>query len=146
MADIPQLQKQFLNYVASLFNEEVLDEQFIQVHRLKPVDNPNFAVQLLTYFFKDAETMVTVMTEMLVGAAKIKSICSEFREACDNSNDERLTGYVRQLHSEIAILKSKLEIFFYLEKLIQDAEGEVPPIKLKTVCDLENVKPTQKKC
>uniref|UniRef100_A0A7N0ZRX6 Histidine-containing phosphotransfer protein n=1 Tax=Kalanchoe fedtschenkoi TaxID=63787 RepID=A0A7N0ZRX6_KALFE len=140
MAGIHQLQKHFLDYVDSLFNEEVLDEQFIEVQGLKPVDNPNFTVQLFTIFSDDAMTVITVMAEML------KQPTVNFIELYHTGQKLRgssatLAGYVRQLHYEISTLKSKLESFFHLEKQIQDAVGEVPPIRLRMGYNLENLKP-----
>ncbi|CAM8933263.1 unnamed protein product [Rhodiola kirilowii] len=154
MALIAQLQKQYLDYVASLFNEEVLDEQFIQVHRMKNESNPNLVINLASAFFRDSEKLINSMSEILekqlvdfrkvyeiaqqlrgsssiVGAAKIKNICAEFRNLCDSKNVEMMKRYVQQMQFENSVLKSKLDTLFRLEKQIQASGGAVPALKLK---------------
>uniref|UniRef100_A0A7N0ZTD4 Histidine-containing phosphotransfer protein n=1 Tax=Kalanchoe fedtschenkoi TaxID=63787 RepID=A0A7N0ZTD4_KALFE len=154
MAGIPQLQKQFLDYAASLFNEETLTEQFIRVHKLKPAHNPNFTTTMIAIFFEGSSKLINTMSELLdqpmvdftavyhtaqtlrgssatVGAGKIKKICSHFRNFCDSCNTEMVKRVVRQLHYHNSLLKSKLDNFFMLENQIQNAGGVIPPLELE---------------
>ncbi|KAI9084850.1 hypothetical protein K1719_033256 [Acacia pycnantha] len=46
MESVIRLQRQLVDYTASLFQEGYLDEQFIQLRQLQDESNPQFAVDI----------------------------------------------------------------------------------------------------
>ncbi|CAL0300069.1 unnamed protein product [Lupinus luteus] len=59
------LQRQLVDYTASLFNEGFLDEQFNQLQQLQDESNPGFVVEVVTLFFEDAERLLNELTKAL---------------------------------------------------------------------------------
>ncbi|WVY98549.1 hypothetical protein V8G54_030700 [Vigna mungo] len=65
MDGLVQLQKQLVDYTASLFHEGFLDEQFNQLQQLQDESNPDFVVEVVTLFFEDAERLLNELSKTL---------------------------------------------------------------------------------
>ncbi|KOM54738.1 hypothetical protein LR48_Vigan10g063000 [Vigna angularis] len=65
MDGLVQLQKNLVDYTASLFHEGFLDEQFNQLQQLQDESNPDFVVEVVTLFFEDAERLLNELSKTL---------------------------------------------------------------------------------
>ncbi|KAL5138798.1 Histidine-containing phosphotransfer protein 3 [Glycine soja] len=111
MDGIVQLQRQLVDYTASLFHEGFLDDQFNQLQQLQDESNPDFVVEVVTLFFEDAERLLNELTKTLgqpsidfkrldahvhqlkgssssIGAQRIHRVCISFRNSCEEQNVE----------------------------------------------------------
>ncbi|KAB1202306.1 Histidine-containing phosphotransfer protein 1 [Morella rubra] len=62
---VTQLQKQLVDYTASLFHEKFLDEQFNQLQQLQDESNPDFVVEVVSLFFEDSERLLNELGKVL---------------------------------------------------------------------------------
>ncbi|OIV90836.1 hypothetical protein TanjilG_15569 [Lupinus angustifolius] len=143
-----QLQRQLVDYTASLFNEGFLDEQFNQLQQLQDESNPDFVVEVVTLFFEDAERLLNEMTIALsqesidfkrldahvhhlkgssssIGAQRIHRVCISFRNSCVEQNVEGCLESLQQVKQEYSLVKSKLETLFKMEQQILVARESV---------------------
>ncbi|XP_042991929.1 histidine-containing phosphotransfer protein 1-like isoform X2 [Carya illinoinensis] len=65
MDGVVQLQKQLVDYIASLFHEGFLDEQFNQLQQLQDESNPDFVVEVVSLFFEDSERLLNELAKAL---------------------------------------------------------------------------------
>ncbi|XP_014627837.1 histidine-containing phosphotransfer protein 1 isoform X4 [Glycine max] len=65
MDGIVQLERQLVDYTASLFHEGFLDDQFNQLQQLQDESNPDFVVEVVTLFFEDADRLLNELTKAL---------------------------------------------------------------------------------
>ncbi|GMN25171.1 hypothetical protein TIFTF001_000843 [Ficus carica] len=108
---VVQLQKQLVDYTASLFNEGFLDDQFNQLQQLQDESNPDFVVEVVSLFFEDSERLLNELAKALdqqntdfkkvdahvhqlkgssssIGAQRVQRVCIAFRNYCDAQNIE----------------------------------------------------------
>ncbi|KAG5626248.1 hypothetical protein H5410_011466 [Solanum commersonii] len=92
-----QIQRKLAEYTASLYNEKILDEQFIQLQQLQDESNPDFVVEVVSLFFEDSERLFNELAKALVSKITEFSIL-----VCKNSNQtnvdfKKLDAHVHQL-------------------------------------------------
>ncbi|EXB93890.1 Histidine-containing phosphotransfer protein 1 [Morus notabilis] len=135
MAYLVQLQKQFDDYRASLFNEGFLDDQFEQLQQLQDESNPDFVVEVVSLFFQDSERLLNELATSLdqqntdyrkvdahvhqlkgssssIGAQRVQRVCIAFRNFCEEQNTEGCLKCLQQVKHEYTLVKNKLETLF----------------------------------
>ncbi|MED6158609.1 Histidine-containing phosphotransfer protein 4 [Stylosanthes scabra] len=124
----------------SLFDQGLLDEQFIQLEELSDDANPNFVEEIVTLYYRDSSRLISSIEQALkerhpldfnkldtlmhqfkgssssIGAKKVKAECTLFREYCRTGNAEGCMKSFQQLKKEYASLRKKLEAYFQLAR------------------------------
>ncbi|KAF5463480.1 hypothetical protein F2P56_019389 [Juglans regia] len=149
MDGVVQLQKQLVDYIASLFHEGFLDEQFNQLQQLQDESNPDFVVEVVSLFFEDSERLLNELAKALeqktidfrkvdahvhqfkgssssIGAHRVQKVCIAFRNYCEEQNVEGCLKCLQQVKHEYSLVRNKLETLFQLEKQIIAAGGSLP--------------------
>ncbi|XP_058745371.1 histidine-containing phosphotransfer protein 4-like [Vicia villosa] len=140
--------RQLVAMKQSLFDQGLLDEQFIQLEELQDDANPNFVEEIVTLYYRDSLRLITSIEQALkernmldfnkldtlmhqftgssssIGAKKVKAECNLFREYCSAGNIEGCLKSFHQLKKEYASLKKKLEAYFQLARQVGDLEAE----------------------
>lgn len=145
------MQRRFVEYTASLFNEGFLDAQFTQLQQLQDESNPDFVVEVVSLFFEDSEKLLNDLTRAIdqknvdfkkvdahvhqlkgssssIGAQRVKNACIAFRNFCDEQNIEGCLRCLQHVKQEYLLVKNKFETLFTLEQQIVQAGGAVPMV------------------
>lgn len=146
------MQRRFLEYTASLFNQGLLDGQFQQLQQLQDESNPDFVVEVVSLFFEDSEKLLHDLTIAIgqqtvdfkkvdayvhqfkgssssIGAQRVRNACIAFRSFCEEQNVEACMRCLLQLKQEYSLVKDKLQDLFRLEQQIVEAGGAVPMLE-----------------
>ncbi|EEF49766.1 Histidine-containing phosphotransfer protein, putative [Ricinus communis] len=149
MDAVVQLQRQLVDYTASLFHEGFLDDQFNQLQQLQDESNPDFVVEVVSLFFEDSERLLNELAKALdqksvdfkridahvhqlkgssssIGAQRVQKVCITFRNCCDERNAEGCLKCLQQVKHEYSLIKTKLETLFKLERQVLAAGGSIP--------------------
>lgn len=149
MDDVAQMQKQFLEFVAYLYREGILDGQFSQLHSLQDESNPDFVTEVVSLFFEDSERIINLLAAALqqqvvdfkqadaiahqfkgstssVGAQRVKNACLYMKKMCEEQNLDGCLQWLQGIKNEYSLLKSQLQILLNLEKQILAAGGTIP--------------------
>ncbi|XP_068478229.1 histidine-containing phosphotransfer protein 4-like isoform X2 [Phaseolus vulgaris] len=134
--DRNQSRRQVAAMKQSLFDQGLLDEQFIQLEELQDDANPNFVEEIVTLHYRDSSRLISSIEQALkernpldfnkldtlmhqfkgssssIGAKKVKAECNLFREYCRVGNAEGCMRSFQQLKKEYAALRKKLEAYF----------------------------------
>ncbi|KAF8401589.1 hypothetical protein HHK36_012534 [Tetracentron sinense] len=147
--EVGQLQRQLVDYTASLYNEGFLDDQFTQLQQLQDESNPDFVVEVVSLFFEDSEKLLNELARVLdqqavdfrridahvhqlkgssssIGAQRVKNVCIAFRNFCEEQNVEGCLKCLQNVKHEYSLVKNKLETLFRLEQQILAAGGSIP--------------------
>ncbi|XWS42430.1 hypothetical protein CRYUN_Cryun16bG0013600 [Craigia yunnanensis] len=139
--DMVQLQRQLVEYRASLYHEGFLDEQFTQLQELQDENNPDFVVEVVTLFFEDSERLLNELTKALeqrsidfkrvdahvhqlkgssssIGAQRVQKVCIAFCNYCEEQNVEGCLKCLQQVKNEYSLVRTKLESMFQFERQI----------------------------
>ncbi|CAL5440643.1 hypothetical protein HYC85_027265 [Camellia sinensis] len=137
--DRNQLQRQVAYMRKSLFDQGYLDEQFIQLEDLQDDANPNFVEEIVSLFYSDSARLIRNIDQGLennppdfdrlddymhqykgscssIGAKKVKSECTQFREYCRAGNAEGCMRTFQQVKQEHTTLRRKLETYFQMAR------------------------------
>ncbi|WCJ43209.1 Histidine-containing phosphotransfer protein 1 [Euphorbia peplus] len=145
-----ELQRQLVEYTASLFHEGFLDDQFSQLQQLQDESNPDFVVEVVSLFFDDSERLVNEMSKALadqqsvdfkkidahvhqlkgssssIGAQRVQRVCIAFRDYCEEQNAQGCLKCLQQVKNEYSLVKTKLQTLFKLEQQVLAAGGSIP--------------------
>ncbi|KAK1380180.1 Histidine-containing phosphotransfer protein [Heracleum sosnowskyi] len=147
--EVVQLQRRYIEYATSLFNEGYLDDLFVQLQRLQDASNPEFVAEVISTYFKDSEKTLNNLNEIMyqqridfkkvdacvqklkgssssIGAQRIVNACIAL---CTSYEEQNIVAYRRcaaQVTQEYAAVKDKLQNLFWLEQQIVIAGGAVP--------------------
>ncbi|KAF7837179.1 histidine-containing phosphotransfer protein 1-like [Senna tora] len=151
--DVGQMQRQWVDYMKSLFMEGLLDGQFLQLKQLQDETNPDFVVEVVSLFFEDSERLLNDLTIALdqtdidfkkvdshvhqlkgssssIGAQRVKNACIAFRNFCEEQNIDACLRCLQQVKQEYCLVKTKLETLLGLEQQIAAAGGSIPMMEL----------------
>ncbi|XP_004293302.1 PREDICTED: histidine-containing phosphotransfer protein 1-like [Fragaria vesca subsp. vesca] len=151
--DVGQMQRQWVDYIKSLFLEGFLDGQFLHLQKLQDESTPDFVVEVVSIFFDETEKLLNDVTTALeqpsvdfriigghvyrfkgssssVGAQRVKDGCIAFRNYCEEENIEGCIGCLQELKQEYYLVKDKLQTLFAMEQQIVAAGGSIPMLKL----------------
>ncbi|XAR67677.1 hypothetical protein NMG60_11002540 [Bertholletia excelsa] len=140
-----QMHRQLTNMRKALFDQGFLDEQFVQLEELQDDANPNFVEEIVTLFYRDSTRLIQNLEQALekspldfnmldsymhqfkgscssIGAKKVKSECTQFREYCRTGNGDGCKRTFQQLKREYAALKKKLETYFQVARQVGPVE------------------------
>nr|GMD13010.1 LRR receptor-like serine/threonine-protein kinase ERL1 [Ipomoea batatas] len=82
---VAQLQKQFVDLIASLYREGFLDDQFLQLQKLQDDSNPDFVFEVVSLFFEDSEKLInnlaTALQQPVVDLTRLMPMFTSSREA-----------------------------------------------------------------
>ncbi|GKA29426.1 zinc finger, PHD-type containing protein, partial [Tanacetum coccineum] len=140
------------NLRKSLFDQEYLDEQFVQLEELQDNSNPNFVEEVVTLFYRDSARFLYNIDQALekgpmdfskldslmhqfkssstsIGAKKVKTECTNFRSHCNARNAEGCKRTFQQVKKEYTTLKKKLETYFQMSR-----QAGMPPKIFRRPC------------
>ncbi|XP_048129783.1 histidine-containing phosphotransfer protein 1-like [Rhodamnia argentea] len=147
-AGLMQMQGRLADYMNALFNEEILDSQYLELHELQDESNPGFVVEVVSLFLTDAEKLLDDLSRDLtqqnvdfkrahaqahklmgsscsIGAPRVKSACIVFQNFCQEKNVRGCQRYLQQMKQEFVLVKGKLKALFELEKQVVAAGGSI---------------------
>ncbi|XP_010457350.1 PREDICTED: histidine-containing phosphotransfer protein 5-like isoform X1 [Camelina sativa] len=152
---VGQLQRQFQDYIVSLYQQGYLDNQFTELRKLQDEGSPDFVAEVVSLFFDDCAKhfyefyyrirerpdhvdfkQVDSGVHQLkgssssVGARRVKNVCIAFKECCDVQNREGCLRCLQQVDYEYKMLKTKLQDLFNLEQQILQAGGTIPQVSM----------------
>ncbi|TKY62499.1 Histidine-containing phosphotransfer protein 1 [Spatholobus suberectus] len=130
------------------FTVGFLDDQFNQLQKLQDESSPYFVMEVVTMFFGDSEKLLNSIALALeqkpvdfksvdshvhqfkgssasVGAARVKDVCTNFRNICEAQDLEGCMRCLQQLQQEYFLLKNNLQYSFRLQQEIQAAGGSI---------------------
>ncbi|KAL5576921.1 hypothetical protein UlMin_018620 [Ulmus minor] len=134
-----QTRRQIAGMRQSLFDQGLVDEQFVQLEELQDDANPNFVEEVATLYYRDSSRLIQNLDQALekspldfnkldnymhqlkgssssIGAKKVKAECTHFKEYCRTANREGCMRSFQQLKKEYALLKKKLEAYFQMAR------------------------------
>ncbi|KAD4889326.1 hypothetical protein E3N88_21399 [Mikania micrantha] len=140
--------RQIANTRQSLFDQGYLDEQFIQLEELQDNSNPNFVEEVVTLFYRDSARFLSRLDQALenrpldfnkldglmhqfkgsstsIGAKKVKTECTHFRNYCNARNAEECKRTFQNVKKEYTTLRKKLEAYFQLSKICNDENEDI---------------------
>ncbi|XP_019197494.1 PREDICTED: histidine-containing phosphotransfer protein 1-like [Ipomoea nil] len=146
---VPQLQKQFVDLIASLYHEGFLDDQFLQLQKLQDDRNPDFVAEVVSLFIEDSEMLISNLAKALqqpvvdynqveahvhlfkgrsssIGAQRVKNVCVSFRNFCNEKNLDGCVQCLQLVKNEFFVVKNKFETLLKLEQQILAAGGKIP--------------------
>ncbi|KAH7577476.1 hypothetical protein JRO89_XS01G0256000 [Xanthoceras sorbifolium] len=135
---VTQLQRQFIDYTASLYREGYVDDQFTQLQKLQDESSPDFVVEVVTLFFDDCEKLINNMAKALEQqVVDYKQVDSHVHQLKGSSSrfipmDAKKRWCLRclqQVNHDYSLLKNKLQTLFRLEQQILAAGGSIPMVE-----------------
>ncbi|XP_058759169.1 histidine-containing phosphotransfer protein 4-like [Vicia villosa] len=134
----------------SLFDQGLLDEQFIQLEELQDDANPNFVEEIVTLYYRDSSRLISNLEQTLernpldfnkldtimhqfkgssssIGAKKVKAESTLIREYCRTGNAEGCRKSYQQMKKEYVALRKKLENYFQLARQVGPIERACRP-------------------
>ncbi|XP_078182188.1 pseudo histidine-containing phosphotransfer protein 5-like [Carex rostrata] len=135
--DYVNIRRQAASMRKGLFDQGYLDEQFYQLEDLQDDASPNFVEEVVTLFFRDSLRLMANIDQSLdkcakdfnkldvcmqqlkgsctsIGASKMKTECTVFRDYCRDENIEGCMRSFQKLKREHSVLRQKLESYFQL--------------------------------
>ncbi|XP_031384610.1 histidine-containing phosphotransfer protein 2-like isoform X2 [Punica granatum] len=120
------------DYVQSLFDEGIVNDQFSQVLTLKTEDEPDSVLKLINAYLNDAEAILSEFPEnilaaqarkiseisLCIGAEHMKLACSDLIQACDEKQGRRFFQAVGWTKMEFSRTRGKLDALVQMEKRI----------------------------
>ncbi|XP_028786344.1 pseudo histidine-containing phosphotransfer protein 6-like [Neltuma alba] len=123
-----------------LFHQQVLDEQFLQLHRLQDHSSPYFVSEVFSIYFRESERLLSSLRSLLmdkessdlkkmgihlnqlmgssssIGAKRIRNVCVAFRASIRLNNRPGCLRALEMLEQEYCYLKNKLHELFRMEQ------------------------------
>ncbi|KAK4338751.1 hypothetical protein RND71_043238 [Anisodus tanguticus] len=151
MEIVGKLQKQFMEFISTLYREGFLDDQFLQLQKLQDESNPDFVFEVVSLFFEDSEKLINNLATALqqqvvdfkqvdshvhqfkgssssIGAQRVKNACMAIKNFCEGKNIEGCVQCLQHVKHEYFLVKNKLETLLRLEQQILAAGGSIPDL------------------
>eukprot|EP00897_Mesotaenium_endlicherianum_P006136 jgi/Mesen1/5550/ME000280S04671 len=124
--EIARLQRQLTELTDNMFAEGLLDDQFTQLQQLQDESNPEFVGEVIGLFFEDSEKLLEDLTAEVIGAQRVKAVCIDFRNYCEDEDRAACLQALEQVKQEFNLVKNKLELMLSLEQQILAKGGQLP--------------------
>ncbi|KAJ6871325.1 histidine-containing phosphotransfer protein 5-like [Populus alba x Populus x berolinensis] len=125
---LSQLQRQLADFLAPLYREGFVDDQFTQLQKLQDESSPDFVMEVVSLFFEDCEKLVNNMAKALEQqVVDFKQVDSHVHQLKGSSS--RCLRCLQQVNHEYTQLKANLQTLFTLERQIVAAGGSVPAMQ-----------------
>ncbi|CAL9027791.1 unnamed protein product [Prunus brigantina] len=145
------LRQQVASMRQSLFDEEILDKQFMQMEQLEDVDNPNFAEEVMTLYIRDSTKLIATVEQALerppydvnkldkslhqlkgssasVGANKVWIETNQMRESIKAGDlESRTKAQLQLIKLAHETLRGKVEPYFRLVRQVGPSETAQRP-------------------
>ncbi|KAH0876508.1 hypothetical protein HID58_063902, partial [Brassica napus] len=123
---VAQLQRQFQDYLVSLYQQGFLDNQFTELRKLQDEGTPDFVAEVVSLFFDDCSKLINSMSRSLERPENVdfKQVDSGVHQLKGSSS--RCLRCLQQVDYEYKMLKTKLQDLFNLEQQIVQAGGAIP--------------------
>ncbi|KAH7511492.1 pseudo histidine-containing phosphotransfer protein 5 isoform X1 [Ziziphus jujuba] len=145
------MRQQIASMRQSLFDEEILDNHYLQLEQLEDRDNPNFAEEVMTLYCRDSTKIIASLHQILekpgpmdvnkldkflhqlkgssasVGANKIRNEVNLMREYVKEENIEKTKSAFQELQIQHDILRAKIEPYFQLLRQVGPIETAQRP-------------------
>ncbi|KAJ9177959.1 hypothetical protein P3X46_009882 [Hevea brasiliensis] len=141
-----ELRQEERNFVGSLKEQGILDNNFDHVLDLRSTDNPRFVVEVISMFLNDADNCIAELNRHLnqpvinyarvinyahqlkgssssIGGRQVNLACRELRYASDNMDRDRCFEAFNKLKDEYQILKSNINMIIQIERTIIASES-----------------------
>ncbi|KAE8721191.1 Histidine-containing phosphotransfer protein 6 [Hibiscus syriacus] len=139
--------------LALLFNQGILDEQFLQLQQLQDESSPNFVSEVVNIHFHESEKLLRNLRSLLmdrefsgynkmgihlnpfmgssssIGAKRIRNVCVAFRAASEQNNRAGCRRALELLEHEYCFLKNKLHELFQIQQQRVLAAGARYPMQ-----------------
>ncbi|XP_023884467.1 histidine-containing phosphotransfer protein 2 [Quercus suber] len=135
------LRQQLNNYIQSMCDQGILDNQFQSVQALKTEENPHFVLETVTGFCNDADNGIAQMTRYLegpvvdftnltglshflrgssssIGGIRMALACRDLRRASEANNKQECIEGMARLKHEYNSLKEGLNNISQIERQI----------------------------
>ncbi|XP_030967666.1 pseudo histidine-containing phosphotransfer protein 2-like [Quercus lobata] len=153
------LQQQIASMRQSLFDEGLLNEQFIELEKLEDASDPNFVKNVINVFLTDSLKNVTGIEESLlhlkadeplditelgkflhrlksgclgIGAKKVPIEVEKMLQCYEAGDMEGMKTILPTMKQEYNILENKLEAYFELLPHVEPGQSIDPPSKGST--------------
>ncbi|XP_056165583.1 uncharacterized protein LOC115679279 [Syzygium oleosum] len=147
---LPILTGLLQEYVQSLLNEGIVNDQFASVQTLKSTDEPDAIIRLITSYFADVEAVLSELTRSIdspeadfdqlaaqantikekslcIGAEHMKLACDSLIRACEEKQGRKFSQALNWIENEFARTQDKLDAVVQKLKSVGsfgDADGE----------------------
>ncbi|XP_075656638.1 pseudo histidine-containing phosphotransfer protein 5-like [Castanea sativa] len=108
------LRQQISNMRQSLFVEEILEYQFLQLEQLQDNENPNFLQEIMTLYFRESPKTIAIIDQAFIGANKVTKEINQALECFKGGDIQGCKAAVQRLKQEHNILRNRLESYFQL--------------------------------
>ncbi|XP_022753769.1 histidine-containing phosphotransfer protein 1-like [Durio zibethinus] len=134
-------------YVQSLFNEGIVNDQFSHIQHLKMVGRADHFVQLINMYCLDVETILSQLASYIdlptidfsklaalaaevgersscIGAEHMKLACVDLMQACDQLQKQNFLQALSWTKNEFAHTREKLQVLVQMERRIMRLEAK----------------------
>ncbi|KAL3752353.1 hypothetical protein ACJRO7_013066 [Eucalyptus globulus] len=138
---LPILTGLLQEYVQSLLDEGIVNDQFASVQTLKSADEPGAIIRLITSYFADVEAVLSELTRFIdspeadfdqlaaqantikekslcIGAAHMKLACDNLIRACEEQQRRKFSQALNWIKAEFAQTQDKLDAVVQVKMLM----------------------------
>ncbi|XP_062090897.1 pseudo histidine-containing phosphotransfer protein 5-like isoform X1 [Humulus lupulus] len=144
------LRQQIATMRQSLFDEKMLDEHYLIVEQLEDENNPNFAEEIMTMYFRDSTQLIANLEQALekptydfivtekhlhkllgssgsIGANQVSIEVNQMRKCTREHDIERMKTTLQQVKKEHEKLRGRIEPYFQLLRQVGPVETAQRP-------------------
>ncbi|XP_062090898.1 pseudo histidine-containing phosphotransfer protein 5-like isoform X2 [Humulus lupulus] len=121
------LRQQIATMRQSLFDEKMLDEHYLIVEQLEDENNPNFAEEIMTMYFRDSTQLIANLEQAFIGANQVSIEVNQMRKCTREHDIERMKTTLQQVKKEHEKLRGRIEPYFQLLRQVGPVETAQRP-------------------